>query len=243
MALSDVMFATVGDLRLHRRRPDQRRFPRADRQPPLWRVRARLRDQGRPARHAGRDLQNRQWRAIGKATGLTAKLDMIGPLMDVDMSTEGGRYTARHAIAAVLEPWVAARTLDEVRQALDGSGVLWGPYRSFGQLVAEDPRCSAENPMFEMVEQPSIGVIMTPRVPLFFIDNPGPVGSTSTVDGPEHRGCSDRVAWPDHCGAGSIREPHGQCQLASGLSQYNRRPAKWLCLSQASMRSACSAAP
>ena len=46
-------------------------------------------------------ISNRQWRAIGKATGLTAKLDMIGPLMDVDMSTEGGRYTARHAIAAV----------------------------------------------------------------------------------------------------------------------------------------------
>ena len=102
-------------------------------------------------------ISNRQWRAIGKATGLTTKLDMIGPLMDVDMSTEGG--ATQHVTRLLpIEPWVAVRTLDEVRQALDGSGVLWGQYRSFGQLVAEDPRCSAENPMFEMVEQPSIGV-------------------------------------------------------------------------------------
>ncbi|MGI4795042.1 MAG: CoA transferase [Janthinobacterium lividum] len=111
-------------------------------------------------------ISNRQWRAIGKATGLTEKLAMVGPLMDVDMATEGGRYAARHAIAAVLEPWFAARTLAEVRAALDGSGVLWGPYQDFGQLVAEDARCSTSNPMFAEVEQPGVGRVLTPRIPL-----------------------------------------------------------------------------
>jgi hypothetical protein len=38
--------------------------------------------------------------------------------MDVDLDDEGGRYAAREAIAAVLAPWFAARTLDEVRAAL-----------------------------------------------------------------------------------------------------------------------------
>ena len=43
-------------------------------------------------------ISERQWRAIGKATGLSDKLAMIGPLMGVDMTTEGGRFEARAAI-------------------------------------------------------------------------------------------------------------------------------------------------
>jgi 2-methylfumaryl-CoA isomerase len=88
-------------------------------------------------------ISNRQWRAIGKATGLSEKLAMIGPLMDVNLDDEGGRYAAREAIGAVLAPWFAARTLAEVRTAFEGSGVLWGPYQDFGQMAREDPRCSA----------------------------------------------------------------------------------------------------
>ena len=113
-------------------------------------------------------ISNRQWRAIGKATGLTDKLAMIGPMMDLDLDTEGGRFEARHAIAAVLEPWFARRTLDEVRAAFDGSGVLWGPYQDFGQLVHEDPRCSMANPLFGEVDQPGVGRIMTNASPLGF---------------------------------------------------------------------------
>ena len=113
-------------------------------------------------------ISNRQWRAIGKATGLGAQLAMIGPLMQVDIDTEGGRFNARHAIAAVLEPWFASRTLAEVRTVLDGSGVLWGPYQDFGQLVHEDARCSPANPIFAEIEQPGAGRILANTVPLSF---------------------------------------------------------------------------
>jgi 2-methylfumaryl-CoA isomerase len=113
-------------------------------------------------------ISNRQWRAIGKATGLTDKLAMIGPMMDLDLDTEGGRFAARHAICAVLEPWFASRTLTEIRSAFDGSGVLWGPYQDFGQLVHEDPSCSLANPMFGEIEQPGVGRILANAVPLWF---------------------------------------------------------------------------
>ena len=43
-------------------------------------------------------LTRRQWRAIGEATGLGERLAMIGPMMDVDLDTEAGRYEAREAI-------------------------------------------------------------------------------------------------------------------------------------------------
>lgn len=119
-------------------------------------------------------ISERQWRAIGKATGLAAKLAAIGPLMEVDMATEGGRFAARHAIAAVLEPWFAARTLAEVAAAFSGAGVLWGPYQDFGQLVRDDPRCSTANPLFNEIEQPGIGRLIAPRLPLAFAQSAAP---------------------------------------------------------------------
>jgi 2-methylfumaryl-CoA isomerase len=110
----------------------------------------------------------RQWAAIGRATGLSERLAMIGPMMGVDLATEGGRFAARHAISAVLEPWFAARPLGEVREALDAAGVLWGPYQDFAQLVGEDKRFSAANPMFRPVDHHGIGPFLTPGSPLAF---------------------------------------------------------------------------
>lgn len=111
-------------------------------------------------------ISNRQWRAIGKATGLADKLDLVGTLMDADMNDEGGRYAAREAIAAVLAPWFAARSLAEIRASLDASGVLWGPYQDFGQLVHEDPRCSPANPLFAEIEQAGVGRVLAAASPL-----------------------------------------------------------------------------
>jgi 2-methylfumaryl-CoA isomerase len=44
---------------------------------------------------------------------------------------------------AVLAPWFAARPLAEVTRALDAAGVLWAPFRSFAQVLAEDTACTA----------------------------------------------------------------------------------------------------
>lgn len=134
-------------------------------------------------------ISDRQWRAIGKATGLAEKLAMIGPLMDVDLATEGGLFSARHALAAVLEPWFAHHTLAQIGERFEGSGVLWGVYRDFKQLVEEDARCSIANPMFGRIEQPGIGPVLAPRGPLSFSANdmpppmPAPVlgGDTAAV--------------------------------------------------------------
>jgi 2-methylfumaryl-CoA isomerase len=113
-------------------------------------------------------ISNRQWRAIGKATGLTEQIALVGPMMQVDLDTEGGRFEARAAICAVLEPWFARRSLAEIRAAFEGSGVLWGPYQDFGQLVHEDPRCSVANPIFGMIDQPGAGRILANASPLGF---------------------------------------------------------------------------
>lgn len=128
-------------------------------------------------------ISKRQWYAIGKATGLTEKLEMIGSLMEVDMQDEGGRYQARHAIAAVLEPWFSARTLTQIRHQFEGSGVLWGPYQDFSQLLAEDARCSTANPLFGSVRQAGIGDVLTPRNPLLFNETPTPPAFAAPILG------------------------------------------------------------
>lgn len=135
-------------------------------------------------------ISNRQWRAIGKATGLAEKIAMIGPMLDVDLEDEGGRFAARHAISAVLAPWFAKRSLAEITTAFEGSGILWGPYQDFGQLVTEDARCSPANPMFAEIDQPGIGRLLAPAVPLSFA---GPSGRLPPVPAPRLGESTDAV--------------------------------------------------
>lgn len=117
-------------------------------------------------------ISNRQWRALGDATGLSEKLAMIGPMLDVDLDTEGGRYEAREAIDAVLRPWFARHTEAEAAAALAGAGVLQGTFRTFEQLVSEDPRCTTANPLFTMIDQPGVGQVLAPGMPVAYSGSP-----------------------------------------------------------------------
>src|SRR4051795_6220009 len=117
-------------------------------------------------------LTPRQWRAIRRATGLADKLAMVGTIMEVDLDSEAGRYEARDAIAALLGPWCAKRTLAEIRDAFNASGVLWGPFQDFVELVRDDPRCSPQYPLFAEIDQPGIGGYPMPGLPLDFSASP-----------------------------------------------------------------------
>ena len=99
----------------------------------------------------------RHWTALVEATGTEAKMAQVADLFELDLAKEENRYAARDTITAVLRAWFVAHTLDEVRNALDAAGACWGPYQTFAQAVAEDPRISTDNPMFEEVDQPGIG--------------------------------------------------------------------------------------
>ncbi|MCC7271537.1 MAG: CoA transferase [Alphaproteobacteria bacterium] len=114
-------------------------------------------------------ITERQWSGLVATTGLAEKMALVERLYEVDLRREGDRFRARDGIAAALGPWIASRTLAEVAAALDGGGVLWGPYRDVPQLLAEDPRAApTSNPMFAMVDQPGIGRYRVPRSPLDF---------------------------------------------------------------------------
>ena len=84
-------------------------------------------------------LTPRQWRAIGRATGLADKLAMVGTMMEVDLDSEAGRYEARDAIAALLARWCAKRTLAEIRDAFNGKRRSLGAVSGFCRTRARRP--------------------------------------------------------------------------------------------------------
>jgi 2-methylfumaryl-CoA isomerase len=113
-------------------------------------------------------LTARQWNALRDSTGIGQACASIEQATGHDLSTETGRFEARDLIAALLRPWFASHDLAEIRAAFAGTGVSWGPYQTFRQLITEDPRASERNPMFEQVEQPGIGTYLMPGSPLDF---------------------------------------------------------------------------
>ncbi|MEA2221473.1 MAG: 2-methylfumaryl-CoA isomerase [Solirubrobacteraceae bacterium] len=166
IALSDVAFATVGNLgriaEVQLEGRDQPRdgnylygafggdFPTSD---------------GRRVMVVA--LTSRQWKALKEATGTEELFAAVEQATGHDFRGEAGRYKGRDLIRELLTPWFGERTLDEIRAAFAGTGVSWGPYQTFKQLVAEDPRCSTDNPMFSEVEHP-VGTYLTPASPLDF---------------------------------------------------------------------------
>ena len=68
----------------------------------------------------------------------------------------------------MLQAWIAVRNLSSVASIFDAQNVMWGPYQTFKELVAGDPRASAANPMFADIDHPELGVYPTPGSPLRF---------------------------------------------------------------------------
>lgn len=99
----------------------------------------------------------RHWSALIDATGTGERIKKLEQALDVDLGREDARFDARDAIFTILKPWFLARTIDEIRIALDAVGACWGPYQSFAQAVHDDPRLSTDNPMFQTINQPGVG--------------------------------------------------------------------------------------
>ena len=114
----------------------------------------------------------RHVRALGQATGLADAFRAIEAEHGVDLADEADRWAVRTELRAALAPWFAAHTLEEAGARLSEAGVLWGPFRTHTQMVEEDPFCSTANPLFQRVDQPGIGSLLTPGSPLDFAAAP-----------------------------------------------------------------------
>jgi len=113
-------------------------------------------------------ISDKQWQNLCEVMGTTEQMQALQDKTGVDLTSEFGRFIAVDEISTIFEPWFAARTLNDIRKIFTGTRVLWGPFQTFKQLLEEDPRCSLENPLFRILDQPGIGPHMAPHIPLNF---------------------------------------------------------------------------
>ena len=113
-------------------------------------------------------LTPRQWRSLVEATGLSGEFRNVESRLGLYFNNEGDRWRGRQEICELLQGWISVRTFSSVAAAFDAQRVLWGPYQTFKELVAGDPRASTANPMFAKVDHPDLGVYPTAGSPLRF---------------------------------------------------------------------------
>ena len=109
-----------------------------------------------------------QWRCLLDATALAPEVEALGLRLGLDLADEGNRYRARRELAALVATWVGARDLATVVEAFTAHRVTWAPYRTVREALESDPDCSADNPMFERLEQPGVGAWLAPGSPIDF---------------------------------------------------------------------------
>jgi 2-methylfumaryl-CoA isomerase len=109
-------------------------------------------------------LTARHYADLARVTGRTGALAAVEQAIGADFSTDSDRYAHREVIAALLAPWFASHTSEEVTSALRETSVLWERYRTFAELAA-DPETLA-SPLVGLIDQPGIGQILATGSPL-----------------------------------------------------------------------------
>jgi len=109
-------------------------------------------------------LTARHYADLARVAGKTEVLAAVERALGADFSSDSDRYAHREVIAALLAPWFAGHSTDEVTGALRETSVLWQRYRTFAELAA-DPGTLA-NPLVGLIDQPGIGQVLATGTPL-----------------------------------------------------------------------------
>lgn len=116
-------------------------------------------------------ISDRQWKALARAVSMESKLSQAAEMLGYRLDTEEGRWKAREFISAALRPWFAERSLAQVAASFTDKALLWGPYRNFEQMLAEDLRVTEANPIFKQLDHPGYGQFLTAGSPLSFSES------------------------------------------------------------------------
>jgi 2-methylfumaryl-CoA isomerase len=122
-------------------------------------------------------LTQRQWRKLVELTGTGDAIRALEKSLGVDFSDEADRYRYRAVLEALIAPWFANREFEEVTASLEQAKVLWGPYRTVVNLVADPTSIMNRSQLMADVHHEGLGTFPVPRSVLDFSgwDDPGPM--------------------------------------------------------------------
>ncbi|MDA8374940.1 MAG: CoA transferase [Actinomycetota bacterium] len=110
-------------------------------------------------------LTDRQWYALRSVTKTEAVFGALESALGIDLTLEADRYIYRETITAILRPWFATRTFEDVRRELEAAQVLWGKFRTMTEAVA-DFRQDTRPSVLAEVAQPGVGTMVSAKSPL-----------------------------------------------------------------------------
>ena len=101
-------------------------------------------------------LTAKQWKSLVDALAVHEEVTRleaeVGTSFDND---EGSRYIHHERIDDIIERAVERHTRDALTERFRAAGVCFGPYRTVGEALAEDPSFVRANPIFSELEHPS----------------------------------------------------------------------------------------
>jgi 2-methylfumaryl-CoA isomerase len=124
-------------------------------------------------------LTEKQWAALISVTGTKEVFAALEAALDADFTQESDRYRLRETISAVLRPWFAARTFEQVSHELDAARVLWGRYQGMTDVLAAHRQ--GRHPVLADVEVPHAGPAVTGRSPLRWAGDYGEPGAAPVL--------------------------------------------------------------
>lgn len=107
-----------------------------------------------------------QWKALVTCCGVSDDIRGIERRLGLDFTDEAQRFEGRDAIARLIEPWFAARTQAAAEAELERHRVCWGRYSSVRELLQNDGRVGADNPVFERMTTPGVGRHLAAGTPI-----------------------------------------------------------------------------
>lgn len=113
-------------------------------------------------------LTDRQWALIVKVTETENAMQALENDTQMSLRDEGNRWRLRDRITALLNPWFAARNVADFAAQFDQAGLTWSLFQSLQQALETDPDLQADNPIFELCDQPGLGRYPVPSLPVRF---------------------------------------------------------------------------